>query len=259
MDDYSDGEEAGGGVDKAVRAELDVQRFDRDYFLPNKPVHITDLAFEWPALKKWSPEYFASEFRYKLTSVNFNEQGVFDANETAITGPVTRMRLPFSEAVSRITARRGGRYYMQQSELSGFGGLAADVRLPYLLDEPKELVATNLWFGGKGCKSPLHYDLGDNFLVQVFGGKRILLISPDSSTSVYPAIGQNLPHCSLVNVFDPDFRMYPEYERAHRRATPVELGPGEGLFIPHRWWHAVESTEVSASVNFWWTGSTLPT
>ena len=34
----------------------------------------------------------------------------------------------------------------------------------------------------------------------------------------------------------------------------AELGPGDGLFIPHHWWHHVHSAEgntKSISLNFW--------
>jgi hypothetical protein len=239
-------------VDSATREDLEIERFDREYLLENTPVRITGMAKGWSATEKWSPEYFAVAMRSEVATVNFNKNEIFDFNETATTGPVLKYRLPFRDIVDKVTSQQGGCYYIQQSNLSDFAQLAADVQLPYLLDNTKKVAGTNLWFGGRGCKSPLHHDSRDNFLVQIFGRKRLMLIPASCSPLLYPAIGQALPHCSMVNVFDPDFTKYPEYARAYRHSMSVELGPGDAVFIPAKWWHAVETTAVSASVNFWW-------
>jgi lysine-specific demethylase 8 len=32
----------------------------------------------------------------------------------------------------------------------------------------------------------------------------------------------------------------------------ADLEPGDALYIPAKWWHQVESLDLSASVNSWW-------
>jgi lysine-specific demethylase 8 len=242
------------GVDRIHRSDLGNARFDREYYHRNSPVVIIGMAEDWPAAHRWSPRYFAAELADMSVAVNFKENGIFDANRGGTTGQMVRVTMPFTEAARRITSRQGKRYYLQQARLDEFGTLAEDIRDPYLLDESKTLQAVNLWFGGRGCRSPLHYDLGDNFLVQVFGRKRVQLVSPKLTEAVYPAIGDEMPHCSLVDVFDPDLDRFPRYREIADRPVTVEIGPRDALFVPRRWWHAVESTEVAASVNFWWLG-----
>src|SRR4051794_40361889 len=40
------------------RCRLPYAEFESDYLLPNKPVVLTGCMDDWPALTKWSPEFF---------------------------------------------------------------------------------------------------------------------------------------------------------------------------------------------------------
>ena len=54
---------------------------------------------------------------------------------------------------------------------------------------------------------------------------------------------------SPINVAKPDLTLHPRFADA----TPyvVTLDPGDVLFVPHHWWHFVETVETSVSVNTW--------
>lgn len=43
---------------------------------------------------------------------------------------------------------------------------------------------------------------------------------------------------------------FPEFRRAH--VITVDVGPGDLLFVPSRWWHQVRTLETSFSINWWW-------
>ena len=53
---------------------------------------------------------------------------------------------------------------------------------------------------------------------------------------------------SAVSVLKPDLDRYPLFAEA--RYTDAVLEPGDVLFIPSGWWHAVHSLTTSASINF---------
>jgi Cupin-like domain len=58
---------------------------------------------------------------------------------------------------------------------------------------------------------------------------------------------------SLVRLSAPDFARFPKFREALGAAQSAELGPGDAIFIPHLWWHHVESLEAfNLLVNYWW-------
>ncbi|CAN0252494.1 unnamed protein product, partial [Ectocarpus sp. 8 AP-2014] len=42
---------------------------------------------------------------------------------------------------------------------------------------------------------------------------------------------------------------FPQFAEAHPLAVTLE--PGDVLFVPKHWWHFVEATDTSLSVNVW--------
>lgn len=141
-------------------------------------------------------------------------------------------------------------YFMQQSIPKNFPELARDLVVPKWVDA-SQITEQNLWFGGSGNVTPLHYDAANNFLAQICGKKRVTLFDPMQTAKIYPfPITAKTPNMSYVNIEEPDFDRFPEF----RSAQPIELvlGAGDLLFLPAYWWHHVRSLEVSISVNFWW-------
>jgi hypothetical protein len=113
----------------------------------------------------------------------------------------------------------------------------------------------SLWLGNQ-ARVAAHYDVPDNIACVVAGRRRFTLFPPEQVGNLYigpldltPA-GQPI---SLVDIKEPDLARFPRFERALEHAYTVELEPGDALFIPSQWWHAVEALQpVSALVNFWW-------
>lgn len=135
----------------------------------------------------------------------------------------------------------------------------------------------NVWLGPRGTISPAHTDPFFNCYAQVVGRKTVWLAPPDVSDLMYsfdtstsdtadkshnPAANATEPsmcNTSRVDVF-PDSA---EAEQASRDAFPrfwkevpqkamcVTLAPGDVLFFPPGWWHAMRSEETSFSVSMW--------
>jgi hypothetical protein len=181
---------------------------------------------------------------------SYNQRGVFDI------GAGEHHVMPFDDIVKLILSEHGCKYYVQQKALLvNFPELLHDIDAPYLLDATRQLKVVNLWFGGRGCRSPLHNDRPDNFFCQVFGSKRIILFPPDEAEHLCPFRDDDRrSHCSQIDVFNPDEKRFPSYKIARRKMFVSQVDPGDMLYIPSKWWHAVESLDVAISVNFWWYG-----
>ena len=249
--------EAPGTIARLAAKELGRAAFNRQFYLSSRPVVISDGASAWPAVHKWSPAHLRATLGRRPVYVKSNEAGVFDENEAATTGRVDISKRPFSEAVDLLLAARGRKYYIQQRSIAReFPELVPDLIKPLWMDAIKVHLVTNIWFGSAGCKTPLHYDRSHNFLGQVYGRKRIILFPPSCSRYLYAASDKRLPHVSRLNVFTPDVAAFPEFARAQRHGVDFTISPGDLLYIPQGWWHAVESLDVSISVNSWWIGLT---
>ena len=110
---------------------------------------------------------------------------------------------------------------------------------------------SRLWIGAPGTVTHLHHDFPENLFAQVRGRKRFFLIHPDESSLVYPhPLFSQLPQAGAVDAANPDYRRFPRFGEAH--PVTVDLGPGDLLFIPSRWWHQVHTLEMSVCINWWW-------
>lgn len=112
--------------------------------------------------------------------------------------------------------------------------------------EIKEDIA--MWLGSAGAHTPCHYDtMGRNVVVQVFGKKRWILFKPD--TKLHPTripFEETSVYCT-ENFFSPNNLQ----QFAGLQPFVVDLGPGDILIIPPRWWHYVENLEPSLAFNAW--------
>lgn len=64
--------------------------------------------------------------------------------------------------------------------------------------------------------------------------------------------GPSMSNTSRVEVFSSQNPTYPLFDSIVRpRAVSAILEPGDMLFIPPGWWHAMRSEEISFSVSMW--------
>lgn len=166
--------------------------------------------------------------------------------------------------------------YMAQNDM--FPQLWDDFQLPDFCQNPSlkvgngRLYSTMIWFGPRGCVSPLHFDPLDNLLMQFVGRKRVILyprshdldkIETNGHDQQNPTItpwhyagheGQQY-NTSPINPNDQDHESleekYPLFAKAPV-ATECLLEPGSMLYIPSKWWHHVTSLDTAISVNAWW-------
>jgi hypothetical protein len=57
----------------------------------------------------------------------------------------------------------------------------------------------------------------------------------------------------MVDLEHPDLASFPRFEEAWSTAQRATLNPGDAIYIPFHWWHAVDSlAAINFFVNYWW-------
>lgn len=134
---------------------------------------------------------------------------------------------------------------------------AAENPMP-LLDVAK--AEPRIWIGNDSRVAP-HYDESDNIACVVGGRRRFILFPIEQVANLYVGpldrtiAGQPI---SMVDLDAPDYERFPRFAEAERHALVADLEPGDAIYIPALWWHAVHATgDVNALVNYWWTDHPL--
>ena len=153
-------------------------------------------------------------------------------------------------------------------------------------EQSDAIQSINLWLGNGRLKSAIHYDGQDNLLLQLSGQKHVLLIPPEMTADLdfreYKE--QRFYYCQKWQKISPRYREDTDklvknhallnpfctqsgqtsslsQQQAKKwkesRAFMAKLSPGEALYLPALWSHAVISTTPSAgakinmAVNLW--------
>ncbi|XP_046834159.1 lysine-specific demethylase 8 isoform X2 [Vespa crabro] len=229
-----------------------MESFYKDIFIPKIPAVITDSMKHWNALHLWQDIDYLNKIAGSRTvpieiGSRYTEE---DWSQDLII---------FSEFLqSHIIKNTQKVGYLAQHQLfDQIPELKNDIVVPdYCSFSDKENVEVeppdiNAWFGPAGTVSPLHFDIKNNLLCQVFGYKRIFLYDPTDSINLYPYDTKLLYNTAQVDPLKPDYIKWPDFKKA--KGFMCYLGPGEMLYIPPKWWHHVTALTPSFSVSFWWT------
>ncbi|HUP93050.1 MAG TPA: cupin-like domain-containing protein [Solimonas sp.] len=198
-----------------------------------RPVVLTDAARAWPALRKWSPEFFRQRYGHL--------RQIAGGREWTLSEYLDLMR--------RSTAADPAPYPFGFDVERDFPELLADVSPPLQLGRrdrtghpllmPSMLSATKpheIFFGGAGSIfRVLHYDALHlhGHITQIMGSKDFYLYGPEQSPYMYPRVDN--PKLSEVDILAPDFERHPEFRKA--RPVHARIAPGETIFFPVGWWH----------------------
>lgn len=222
------------------RSGLTRETFAKEYLEPLKPVVFTDLTASWPAVQKWTIEYFKEKYGdlvVPVVSNNFSRpgKGYLAAD----------MHISFREYLEILESGPSDLRIFAWNIFWKAPELREDFAVPDIMDGfVNELPF--LFFGCEGARVTLHYDVDMShvFLNQIYGRKRVILFSPEQSRQLY-----HLPFTvsSHVNILDPDFKKHPALQ--HVKGQEVMLMPGETLFIPRGYWHNIEYTDGGYSIS----------
>ena len=223
-----------------VMEVFDHERFVRDYKTPGKPVVIKSGAAAWPAVAKWTPEYFAERFGDKpvTPSVNLPDTEV----PYQYTDVDFRERMTVAEFVKRMDG--GEHCYIDQVLAGFFEGVAEDYRFEDF--RPKDIKDIVFWLGSS-TRSGLHYDHVENFFAQVCGTKLAILAAPEEVRNLHVFPDSHTK--SQVAPEHPDLAAHPRLALATLQQATLE--PGDVLYVPRGWWHYFASSPKSISLACW--------
>jgi Cupin-like domain len=230
------------------RQNLSRRDFAREYLTPSpRPVILTDALSNWPALGKWTPDYFGERY------------GDF---EVTIDGRTMSVRELVAEI--RVSGPERAAPYLRNSLIARWPAeLRNDVTpLPHCtehnwLESPlfpsrESLTSFELYIGGRGAVFPvLHYDglHTHAFIMEIYGEKEFRVFSPDQTPFLYPRPEPETNRSQIDDVEHPDLERFPLFAKA--TGTTFILKAGETLFVPSGWWHTTRmlTAAISVSVN----------
>jgi hypothetical protein len=253
--------------------DMDRAQFEREIVPRGEPAVLRQLCAEWPAVRAAadSDEALANLLRGAASEEPF--EAWFGAPEIEgrfgytpdFAGFNHDRRLSTVDQLLDLLLRQRGH---EEPYSMYAGGIPIRRHLPALLqtlavpvlDMSRETLIS-LWLGNR-TRTAAHWDLPQNLACVVAGRRRFTLFPTDQVSNLYVGpldftlAGQPI---SLVDIEAPDFARFPRFATALDAAQTAELGPGDALYIPSLWWHAVASLdELGAMINFWWRDADPP-
>jgi hypothetical protein len=245
---------------------ISYEKFNSDFVIPQIPVVLKNAVNDWPALKKWTPEYLNS----KIGSVKMGMKKSATHKHPDINqaDPGATSQTTFSEYLQKTIynqdAKDRVKYYVSGDENFFYKEGERNEAIKVLMDDfstpnlfPLELLRqTSFWISVKGLFSWLHFDGNcyNNVNIQIEGSKKVHLINPNDVDKLYPITLRETPHgfnFSKVDTSNYDESMFPKFKDVRYQETILEKG--EMLYIPVTWYHAVHHLgDVNINVNFWW-------
>lgn len=232
------------------RTGLSAGEFRRRYLHPHRPVVISDALKAWPALARWTPQFFKDRYAAKQVTAD---------GKTHALGELM-------DWVMRSTKEDPAPYLRNELLEELFPELMPDIqptpeylkpnwlRRPLHHPDVPQLdrgAKIELFIGGTGQSFPvLHYDelYTHAFLMQIYGRKQYFVYPPDQTPFMYP-VPDDPNHSQLNDVESPDLAKFPLFAKA--RGLTFTLDAGEMLFVPCGWWHTVRmlTPSITLSVN----------
>lgn len=217
--------------------------FRNKYLLPRKPLVIKNMARSWPAFEKWTMDYMKE-------TVGDVEVPLYDSSKADPAAPInsSATKMKFTDYIDLISEK--------PTDLRIF--LFDPIKsAPKLLEDyisPKDLMGgfldkfPNMFFGGKGSETFLHFDidLAHIFHTHFNGRKHILLFENKWKERLYkiPFATYSLEDYDIAN---PDFEKFPALNGVE--GIECFLEHGDTLFMPTGWWHYMKYLDGSFSIS----------
>jgi hypothetical protein len=230
------------------RHKLSRGAFLNDYYSASRPVIITGMMDDWPALRLWNLDYFGEKLGTREVDVQMGRNAA-DPTSYEADREKFRRKMVFSEYIEKVrTSGVTNDFYITAGNNSSNKNTLTElwediVQIPEYLDGklPNDGF---FWFGPAGTITPFHHDLTNNFMAQVVGRKRVK-IAPSWDMPMM----RNLFHvyCEVDGrVMPPD----PRPGQDQPQILECILKPGEILFLPIGCLHFVEGLDISVTMSF---------
>jgi hypothetical protein len=233
-------------IEERDARDVPYEAFLRDYMAANRPLIISNATPAWPALRKWTPEFFKTRFGTKKVQVSYDEQMNFS---------------DFIDATLASTEEKPGPYMYRLFLHEALPEVLEDLSPPNPYAFPRRYASPlmmeywrrpdgylKLLIGGVGGSFPvMHYD-GDNdhaTITQIYGDKEFIVYSPLDTPYLY-ASPKRANHSLVDDPHQQDHERFPLLRKATQYRSV--LGPGDTVFVPCGWWHTARALSPSISV-----------
>jgi hypothetical protein len=262
--------------------QIDEHTFQDNYVLKNKPCLVKGAAVQWPAFLKWcTPDYLLSkigDFGIQASCTPKLEAfGIRPREQDLAVSEATRKLLlpaePVRQLLPQLRNSNNDVLFIEFRPADGlFRCLGEDLvmdgarfsflpkpsrprrfsRSPLIGSEDPLLDSGWAVMIYKNSYSDWHFHPGtEAMMCQILGTKDVLLLPPTEASweQIVPI------HIANTKVYDVDTSKFPAYLDVQPYHVVVE--PGDGLFIPINWWHAVQgrNREYGITVPITWNGS----
>ncbi|WP_426481300.1 cupin-like domain-containing protein [Chryseobacterium sp. R2ACT005] len=223
--------------------DISKEEFYEKYLKPRRPVVIKNMAKKWPAYQKWTMEYMKEV-------VGDVEVPLYDSSKADPSAPInsSAAKMKFGDYIDLIQR--------EPTDLRIF--LFDPIKFaPKLLEDyisPKELMGgfldkyPNMFFGGKGSETFLHFDIdmAHIFHTHFNGRKHILLFDYKWRERLY-----QIPYATYAledyDIENPDLTKFPALDGVE--GIECFLEHGDTLFMPTGWWHWMKYLDGSFSIS----------
>lgn len=217
--------------------------FEKNYLSPRKPLVIKNMAKKWPAYQKWTLEYMKEVVGDKTVPL-------YDSSKADPSKPInaSAAEMKFSDYIDLIKNTPTDLRIFLFDPIKHAPGLLDD----YIA--PKELMGgfldsyPNMFFGGKGSVTFLHYDidLAHIFHTHFNGRKHVILFDYKWKDRLY-----QIPYATYAledyDIENPDFDKFPALKGV--QGVEAFLDHGDTLFMPTGYWHWMKYLDGSFSIS----------
>jgi hypothetical protein len=231
------------------RKNLSLEEFKNHYVKKGIPVIIEGVANDWACAKEWSLEYFKE--KHGTDEIILVDQGKPDYPYELTT---------LADVIDNIRGG-GSKYYRFYPLLARHPEHINDFDYKWLKErnqKPTWFDAFQIFIGPKDSYTALHNANQSNLFVQTYGEKKWVLYSHYYTPVVDPGPLRNVYRSALgkmesgpFNPFAPEYNEY-YYLFKYIDGYSVHLKPGDILWNPPFYWHAVINASDSIGVGYRW-------
>ena len=217
-------------------ASISAEDFRKNYYDVKKPLVITGLARQWPALEKWNWDYL-------ITAVGETRVGVYNNIKSDAYTPINTADeyMKFGDYLKMV---KDGPLELRIFLFNIFQhapALVNDFLWPEHLMKGFVKKYPMLFVGGKGSITHMHFDIDMSHILhtQFIGKKRVLLFPHEEQFKLYRKPWEVLSVADYTHYHENfDYDGFPAARFA--KGYEVILEHGDTLFMPAGFWHHME-------------------
>jgi hypothetical protein len=223
--------------------------FKQQYYFPQKPLVIKNLAKSWPAYEKWNWAYFKE-------LVGKQEVALYNNVKSDAYTPINTADdyKPFGEYIDMISRGPAGWRIFLFNIFDHAPELTKDFTWPEHLMKGFVKKYPMLFTGGQTSITHMHFDIDVSHILhtQFAGRKRVLLFPHEEQHKLYRKPFEVLSLADFSNYYDAqnsklDYNRFPALAKA--RGYEVVLNHGDTLFMPAGYWHHMEYLDSSFAMS----------